>query len=49
MYLSPMREDDNPEVDGDQQSEDHVGESHPKPALQLDKELNFEGTLEYVP
>ena len=32
--VSPVRKDDNPEVDGDKQCEDHVGESHPKSALQ---------------
>ena len=45
-----MREDDNPEVDGDQQGEDHVGESHPKAALWLDNKLGqtLRGTLEYL-
>ena len=32
--VSPVREYNNPEVDGDKQGEDHVGESHPQAALQ---------------
>ena len=33
IHLSPVREDDNPEVDRDKQSEDHVGEPHTQTTL----------------
>ena len=32
-YVSPVRKYNNPEVDGDKQGEDHVGEPHPQAAL----------------